>query len=216
MNDGVVRVVIADDHPLFRAGVAAILDGWDDIEVVAQTADGLETVKAADSHRPDVILMDLRMPVLNGLAATAQITTSHPDIAVLVITMDNDDESVFAALRAGASGYLLKEANGDELHRTIHGVARGEAIFGPGIARRVRAFFSTSRPQLDPFPQLSRSEWEVLNLLARGDTNPQIAIKLGRTDKTISNKVSSILTKMQAGSRAEAVAMARNVGVGER
>jgi DNA-binding NarL/FixJ family response regulator len=214
---GVLKVVVADDHPLFRAGVVTVLNDWEDIEVVAEAADGAEVLEAAERHQPDVILMDLRMPVVNGLTATSQITAGQPEIAVLVLTMDEDDDSVFAALRAGASGYLLKESGGVDLHRSIVGVANGEAIFGPGIAQRVKSFFSSARPQVNtpgPFPKLTPREWEVLDLLARGNSNQEIARRMNLSDKTIRNRISDILVKMQARSRAEAVAMARDAGVG--
>ncbi len=214
----VVRVIIADDHPLFRAGITAVLSEWDDIHLVAEAADGAATIEAVALHRPDVVLMDLRMPVVTGLTATAQISATFPGTAVLVLTMDDDDGSVFAALRAGASGYLLKETEGADLHRTICAIARGEAVFGPGVAQRMKSFFAAHQPQAQlptPFPQLTPREWEILDLLARGNTNQEIARKLNLQEKTIRNKISDILIKMQARSRAEAVAMARDAGIGE-
>src|SRR5215208_1623618 len=140
-----VRVLIADDHPVFRAGMVSVLDDLPAIEVVAQAADGEEAVAAVAQHRPDVVLMDLRMPGVGGLEATARIRVEHPDVAVVVLTMDSDDDSVFAALRAGARGYLLKEADVTDIERAIGGVARGEAVFGAGIAERVLSFFAGTR-----------------------------------------------------------------------
>ena len=148
-----VRVVIADDHPVFRAGMVSVLEDLPDVEVVGQAGDGEEAVAAASEHRPDVVLMDLRMPGVGGLEATARIRVEHPEVAVVVLTMDSDDDSIFAALRAGARGYLLKEAEVADIERAITGAARGEAVFGAGIATRVLAFFSASRQtSVEPVP----------------------------------------------------------------
>jgi DNA-binding NarL/FixJ family response regulator len=211
-----IRVLVVDDHPVFRAGLMAILDDLDDIEVVAQAADGKQAIHAVASHRPDVVLMDLRMPGIGGLEATAQITVHHPNTAVVVLTMDSDHDSVFAALRAGARGYLLKEADGDDVQRAIHAVSKGEAIFGPGIAERVISFFATQSvgTSADPFPQLTPREREILHFIAQGLDNAAIARRLVLTEKSIRNRVSDILTKLRARSRAEAVALARNAGLG--
>jgi DNA-binding NarL/FixJ family response regulator len=209
------RVLIADDHPVFRAGMVTVLQDLDGIEVVGQAADGDEAVAAVAEHRPDVVLMDLRMPGVGGLEATARIRVEHPDTAVIVLTMDSDDDSIFAALRAGARGYLLKEADGLDIERAIDGVARGEAVFGSGIAERVLAFFASGRrPTASPFPQLSPREHEVLELIAQGLDNPQIARRLVLSDKTVRNRVSDILAKLHARSRAEMVALARDAGLG--
>ncbi|MFC6286455.1 response regulator [Nocardioides sp. GCM10027113] len=209
------RVVIADDHPVFRAGMATVLDDLEGIEVVAQAADGEAAVAAVAEHAPDVVLMDLRMPGVGGLEATARIRVAHPDTAVLVLTMDSDDDSVFAALRAGARGYLLKEADGTDIQRAVDGVARGEAVFGPGIAERVLGFFAAGRaPAASPFPQLTPRELEVLEMIAQGLDNQQIARRLVLSDKTVRNRVSDILAKLHARSRAEMVALARDAGLG--
>lgn len=210
-----VRVVVADDHPVFRAGLVTILRDLPGVEVVGQAAAGAEAIDAVAQHRPDVVLMDLRMPRVGGLEATAQIAAEHPGIGVVVLTMDSDDDSVFAAIRAGACGYLLKEADGDDVHRALIGVARGEAMFGSGIAQRVIAFFAAS-PAVrgsTPFPQLTAREHDVLKLLADGLDNSRISKRLFLSEKTVRNRVSDILAKLHARSRAEAVALARDAGL---
>jgi DNA-binding NarL/FixJ family response regulator len=211
-----IRVLVVDDHPVFRAGLVAILDDLDDIDVVAQAADGKQAIHEVASHRPDVVLMDLRMPGIGGLEATARITADHPNTAVVVLTMDSDDDSVFAALRAGARGYLLKEADGDDVQRALHAVSKGEAVFGPRIAERVISFFAAPRlaTAADPFPQLTPREREILHLIAQGLDNVAIARRLVLSEKSIRNRVSDILTKLRARSRAEAVALARDAGLG--
>lgn len=210
-----IRVIIADDHPVFRAGMATVLEDLDGIEVVAVAGDGAEALDQVARHAPDVVLMDLRMPGVGGLEATARIRVEHPDVSVVVLTMDSDDDSVFAALRAGARGYLLKEADGLDIERAIQGVARGEAVFGRGIAERVLALFSGAgaRP-VGVFPQLTPREHEVLELIAQGLDNQQIARRLVLSDKTVRNRVSDILAKVHARSRAEMVALARDAGLG--
>jgi DNA-binding NarL/FixJ family response regulator len=180
-----IRVLVVDDHPVFRAGLMAILEDLDDIEVVAQAADGKQAIHAVASQRPDVVLMDLRMPGIGGLGATAQITAHHPNTAMIILTMDSDHDSVFAALRPGARGYLLKEADGDDVQRALNAVAEGEAVFGPGIAERVISFFAT--PTLataaDPFPQLTPREREILQMISQGLDNAIIARRLVLTEK---------------------------------
>jgi DNA-binding NarL/FixJ family response regulator len=210
-----VRVVIADDHPVFRAGMVTVLDELPGIEVVGQAGDGAEALAVVAEHRPDVVLMDLRMPGVGGLEATARIRVEHPETAVVVLTMDGDDDSIFAALRAGARGYLLKEADGLDIERAVDGVARGEAVFGSGIAERVLAFFASGRQApASPFPQLSPREHEVLEMIAQGLDNGQIARRLVLSDKTVRNRVSDILAKLHARNRAEMVALARDAGLG--
>ena len=211
-----IRVLVVDDHPVFRAGLVAILEDLKDVEVVAQACDGEQAIDEVASHRPDVVLMDLRMPGIGGLGATARITAHHPNTAVVVLTMDSDHDSVFAALRAGARGYLLKEADGDDVQRALHAVSKGEAVFGSGVAERVISFFATPRVATapDPFPQLTPREREILQLIAQGLDNAGIARRLVLTEKSVRNRVSDILTKLRARSRAEAVALARNAGLG--
>ena len=210
-----VRVLVADDHPMFRAGMVTVLQDLDDIEVVGQATNGREAVEQVASLSPDVVLMDLRMPEVGGLEATARIKVEHPHTSVIVLTMDSDDDSIFAALRAGARGYLLKEADGLDIERAINGVARGEAVFGAGIAERVLALFSQGRSSsVSPFPELTPRELEMLELIAGGLDNHTIARRLFLSEKTVRNRVSAILTKLHARSRAEMVALARDAGLG--
>lgn len=211
-----IRVLIVDDHPVFRAGMVTVLDDLPGIEVVAQAADGEEAIAAAAQHLPDVVLMDLRMPGVGGLEATARIRVEHPEVAVVVLTMDSDDDSVFAALRAGARGYLLKEADVSDIEHASGSVARGEAVFGAGIAERVLSFFAGGgrSVQASPFPQLTPREHEVLDMIAQGLDNGAIARRLVLSDKTVRNRVSDILAKLHARSRAEMVALARDAGLG--
>ena len=210
-----VRVLVADDHPVFRAGMVTVLSDLDGIEVVGQAADGEQALAQVAALEPDVVLMDLRMPGVGGLEATARLRVEYPDVAVVVLTMDSDDDSLFAALRAGARGYLLKEADGLDIERAVLGAAAGEAVFGSGVAERVLAFFTTGRrPQASPFPQLSPRELEVLELIAQGLDNQQIARRLVLSDKTVRNRVSDVLGKLHARNRAEVVALARDAGLG--
>jgi DNA-binding NarL/FixJ family response regulator len=213
-----VSVLIVDDHPVFLAGMRAVLDDLDDVSVVAVAGDGEEALAAVSEHAPDVVLMDLRMPGMDGLEATARIRTAHPDTRVLVLTMDEDADSVFAALRMGANGYLLKESGSDDLHRAVLAVARGEAVFGPRVAEHVMSFFVSGGQSVGaavPFPQLTAREREVLELLARGHDNTAIARRLVLSPKTVRNRVSDVLAKLHARTRAEAVSMARDAGIGE-
>ena len=212
-----LRVVVADDHPVFRDGLHLTLDDEPDIEVVVAVADGDAAVDAVLSRQVDVVLMDLRMPGVGGIEATARIAAERPATSVVVLTMSDDDDSVFAALRAGARGYLLKEADADDILRAVRAVASGEAVFGPKIADRVIAFFSAAGLRgatATAFPSLTEREREVLDLVARGCDNPTIARRLFLSEKTVRNHVSACLTKLQVASRAEAVAMARDAGLG--
>jgi DNA-binding NarL/FixJ family response regulator len=213
-----LRVVVADDHPVFRDGLHMTLDDEPDITVVAAVADGDAAVTEVLGNNVDVVLMDLRMPGVGGIEATARIATARPDTAIVVLTMSDDDDSVFAALRAGARGYLLKEAGAEDIVRAVRAVASGEAVFGPRIADRVIAFFSSAGLRgtaATPFPQLTEREREVLDLVARGSDNGTIARRLFLSEKTVRNHVSACLTKLQVASRAEAVAMARDAGLGD-
>jgi DNA-binding NarL/FixJ family response regulator len=209
-------VVVVDDHPVYRDGVCDALGDEPDIEVVGRAADGEAAVAAVEEHGPDVVLMDLRMPGTGGIAATARIAATHPDTSVVVLTMSDDDDSVFAALRAGARGYLLKESEGADIARAVRAAARSEAVFGPRIADRVLAFFASSRGRASalPFPELTDREREVLDLVAHGLPNGAIAQRLFLSEKTVRNRVSDVLTKLHAASRAEAVALARDAGLG--
>lgn len=209
-----VRVVLADDHPVVRDGLRALLGSLPHVEVVGEAATGREAIREAVLHRPDVLVMDLQMPDLDGIEATRELTRAAPDVAVLVLTMYDDDDSVFAAMRAGARGYLLKGADQDEIARAIHAVAGGQAIFGPGVAVRVLGYFSAP-PRVDvPFPELTDRERDVLDLIAGGLTNTTIANRLGLATKTIGNHISNIFAKLQVAGRAEAIVRARQQGLG--
>ena len=213
-----IRILIADDHPLFRAGLCALLESIPDTEVAGEAATGEEAVEAAVALVPDVVVMDINMPGLNGIDATRRIVDASEDVKVLVMTMHDDDEAVFAAIRAGARGYQLKGAAQDETLRAIRSVANGEAIFGPGIADRLQRFLATP-PALDPtqaFPQLTDRELEILQLLAERRTNAEIAAQLFLSQKTVRNYVSAIFAKLQVADRAEAGLLARAAGLGER
>ncbi|MFK4089351.1 response regulator [Kribbella sp. NPDC020789] len=209
-----IRVVLADDHPVVRAGLAALLMSLPGIEVVGVAATGREAVREVVTNRPDVAVLDLQMPDLDGFAATRELARSAPEVAVLVLTMFEDDDSVFAAMRAGARGYLVKGAEQDEIARAIRAVAAGEAIFGPGVARRVLGFFATPASTTEPFPELTGREREILDLLAAGLSNPAIADRLHLASKTVANNVSAIFTKLGIADRATAIIQARNAGLG--
>ena len=213
-----LRVVVVDDHPLYREGLVTAMQAMPGVEVVGEAADGEQAVERVADLRPDVVVMDLHMPVLNGIDATRRITAEHPGTAVLVLTMLEGDDSVFAAMRAGARGYLLKGADRSEIARALAGVAHGEVVFSAGIASRVLAFFAAgpaaASAALEPFPQLTEREREVLDLVARGLTNAEIARRLVVSDKTVRNHVSNVFAKLHVAGRAEAVARARDAGLG--
>lgn len=211
-----LRVVVADDHPVFRSGLGALLGTEDGVEVVGEAATGLEAVRLVAEMQPDVVVMDLHMPELDGVAATRQIVHDSPHVAVLVLTMFDDDDSVFAAMRAGARGYVLKGTNQAEVVRAVHLVGAGGAMFGPAVAQRVIEFFSRPRPTTVAvaFPQLSDREHEILDLVAQGRSNPSIASRLGITDKTVRNHISNIFTKLAVADRAQAMVRAREAGLG--
>lgn len=211
-----IRILIADDHPLFREGLRGLLDSVEDTEVVGEATTGAEVVREAATLQPDVILMDIKMPGLNGITATRQILASSPHMNILMVTMLEEDEAVFAAMRAGARGYVLKGANQAEMLRAIRAVANGEAIFSPGIAHRLLGFFSAARSSIPApvFPELSARERELLSLMAQGLTNQEIADQLGLSLKTVQNHVSNIFGKLQVVDRAQAVIRAREAGLG--
>jgi DNA-binding NarL/FixJ family response regulator len=211
------RVVVADDHPLFRDGVRALLATEPDLELVGEATGGDEAVALVGELRPDVVLMDVQMPGVGGIEATRRIAAMCPGAAVLVMTMFEDDHLVFAAMRAGARGYLLKGARQAEVLRAIRGVANGEVIFGPGVAARVLDFFTGAETAGAPpslFPELSDREREVLVLLARGHKNAEIAARLVLSPKTVRNHVSTILGKLQVADRTQAAVRAREAGLG--
>lgn len=212
-----IRIVIADDHPLFRTGLRALLGSVTDMEVVGEATTGDEAVDLAREEHPEVVVMDLNMPGIGGIGATRRIVEDARGVRVLVMTMHEDDEAVFAALRAGAHGYLLKGALQEETLRAIRAVANGEAILGPVVAARLQGYL-TAPPAADPadaFPQLTDREIEVLELLAERRSNAEIAAKLFLSQKTVRNYVSGILAKLQVADRAEARLVARAAGIGE-
>jgi DNA-binding NarL/FixJ family response regulator len=199
-----------------------LLSSVHEVEVVGEANDGEEAIAQANDLNPSVILMDLKMPGMNGIDATRRIHEVHPHIGVLVITMFDDDDSVFAAMRAGARGYLLKDADKDEVVRAIIAVERGEAIFSPAIAQRMMQYFSSSpnasskKNQPDEFAELTERELEILDLIAQGHNNLTISNKLSLSIKTVQNYVSSILTKLQVADRSQAIVRAREAGLGKR
>jgi DNA-binding NarL/FixJ family response regulator len=216
-----IKVLIADDHVFYREGVRAFLENAPDIQVVGEAGNGDEAIANAGELQPDVILMDLKMPGTNGIESTRRIHETYPKIGVLVLTMFDDDDSVFAAMRAGARGYLLKDADKDEVVRAIVAVERGEAIFSPAIAQRMIQYFSapsasSKKSQPSEFAELTERELEILDLIAQGHNNLVIANKLSLSIKTVQNYVSSILTKLQVADRSQAIVRAREAGLGKK
>jgi DNA-binding NarL/FixJ family response regulator len=212
-----IRLLIADDHPYFRRGVRSLLDALPEIELVGEAGTGAEAIAQATSLQPDVVLMDLQMPDVNGIEATRQILRTSPHIGILVVTMFKDDDSIFAAMRAGARGYLLKGADQGEIVRAITAVAYGEAIFSPAVAHRLMRYFadleSAALPQA--FPELTEREHEVLDLIAQGRGNAEIAQALAISPKTVRNHISNIFDKLQVADRAQAIVRARDAGLGQ-
>lgn len=210
-----IRILIADDYQPFRAGLRALLRSMPDLEVVGEAGSGAEIVTLAEQLQPDVILMDVNMPGANGIEATRQILHTSPHISILVITMFEDDDSVFAALQAGARGYLLKGALKAEMVRAIRAVASGEAIFGPAIAKRLTHYFAQPRLSgaAEVFPELTDREREILRLIVQRLTNREIADRLVLSPKTVSNHLSNIFSKLQVTDRAEAILRARDAGL---
>ena len=211
-----IRVLIADDHPIFRDGLATLLEPHPDIEVVGRAADGAEAVALAAEHHPDVVVMDIQMPRLNGIEATRQVVAAQPSVGVLVFTMGEDDGTLLSAMRAGARGYLVKGAAQDEVVRAITAVAGGGVVFGASLAARIGELLSPSAAPAREFPMLTDREREVLDLIAAGRSNSQIAATLFLAPKTVRNNVSAILSKLQATDRAEVIIRARDAGMGQR
>jgi DNA-binding NarL/FixJ family response regulator len=220
-----ITILVADDNAPFREGVRALLRTETDLDIVGETGTGEETIALATSLQPDVILMDLQMPILNGIESTRRILAVSPHMSVLVLTMFEDDDSVFAALQAGARGYLLKGAPKAEIVRAIRGVSQGEAIFGPSIAKRVMNYFATltERTARSPiasllpseaFPELTDREREILTLVSQHLTNVEIAERLVLSPKTVRNHVSNIFSKLQVATRSQAIVLARDAGLG--
>lgn len=214
-----IKLMIADDHKLFREGLKALLTVTDDVEIVAEAEDGDSALKKCAELQPDVILMDINMPVLNGIHATQQIVEKFPQIGIIMLTMLEDDTSVFNAMRAGARGYLLKGADPQEVLRVIRAVAEGQALFGPAIATRLMNFFkdlsvkSVATKSKATFPELTERELEVLRLISQGLNNMEITQKLVLSPKTVRNHITNIFSKLQVADRAQAIVRARAEGV---
>ncbi len=211
-----VRVVIADDHPMYLYGLGAVLGQSERITVVASISEGIELLRAVGEHGPDVVITDLTMPGLDGVAATLELVASDPGLAVLVLTMHEDDEHLFAALRAGARGYLVKGADAEEIERAILAVADGDAVYGGPVARRIIGFLAAEQPEslsASAFPELTPRERDVLSLLATGCRNREIARRLGMSEKTLRNHVSQVLLKLQVPDRTAAALKARDAGM---
>ncbi len=214
-----IRVLIADDHALFREGVRALLSATPDIEVVGEASDGETAINHVKSTLPDVILMDINMPRLNGIEATQLILTAHPNLGIIIVTMLEDDASVFAAMKAGARGYILKGAHHEDVLQAIRTVAGGQAVFGPAVAARMMTFFQSldatpkSVPPTDAFPELTARERDVLQLISGGASNKDIAESLFISGKTVSNHITNIFSKLQVANRAQAVLRARDAGL---
>lgn len=209
-----IRVLVADDHPLVRSGLRLLIDNMSDVDVVGEAGDGGEAARLAAELSPDVVVMDINMPGMNGIDTTSRIVDGGNDVAVLILTMFEDDDLVFSAMRAGARGYILKGASPDDVGRAIRAVAAGEVLLGAPIARRVAEYFSGRLSPEAVFPGLSDRERETLDLLAQGLSNKDIATRLYLSEKTVRNYVSDIYTKLQVASRAEAVVKAREAGLG--
>jgi DNA-binding NarL/FixJ family response regulator len=211
-----LHLVIADDHDSFRSGLRSLLGQVDGLVVVGEAASGAEAVSRTTELQPDVVLMDVSMPGMDGIEATRRIVDATPHVAVLVLTMSDDDDSVFAMVQAGARGYVLKGAQRAELVRAIRAVAAGDAIFGPAVARRLVAYFARPRPigTESPFPELTEREREILELIAQGRSNADITAQLVVSPKTVRNHVSNIFSKLQVRDRAEAIVRAREAGMG--
>ena len=220
MTSDSIKVLIVDDHKLFREGLKAILVAAPDINVVGEAGTGPEAITQASALDPDVILMDINIPEINGIEATRQVLSLKPDIGIIMLTMLEDDDFLFAAMCAGARGYILKGADKAEVLKTIRAVAGGEALFGPAIAGRLTRFFQHSRgghhqnETVSPFPDLTERECEVLELIAAGENNQEIGRKLQISGKTVSNHISNIFNKLQVADRAQAIVKARQAGLG--
>jgi len=212
-----IRVLIADDHRVYREGVRVLLQELEEVKLIGEAADGDQAISETERLLPDVILMDLRMPGTNGIEASRRILARNPRIGILVLTMYDDDESVFSAMRAGARGYLLKDADQTDLLRAVQAVSRGEAIFSPTVAQRLVGYFAAlhaTAQGAQAFPDLTMREREVLQLLAAAHSNAAIAARLGLSIKTVQNHISNIFSKLQVADRAQAIVRAREAGLG--
>ena len=218
MDEQSIRILVGDDHVIFREGLAALLNAAPNTTVIGEAGTGAEAVASAAALAPDIILMDIQMPDMNGIDATRRILAAHPEMRVIMLTMLEDDDSLFAAMRAGARGYILKGADKAEVLRTVAAVAQGQALFGPAIARRITSLFQKNvqvSTTVVAFPDLTEREREVLNLIAQGRSNHEIAQQLVVSGKTISNHISNIFSKLQVADRAQAIIKARRAGLGE-
>jgi DNA-binding NarL/FixJ family response regulator len=214
-----IKIVVVDDHKLFREGLAALLNAATETAVVGEAATGAEAIAQAAAVTPDIILMDIQMPDMNGIETTRRILAGQPNIGVIMLTMLEDDDSLFAAMRAGARGYILKGADKAEVLRTVTAVAEGQALFGPAIAGRLTAFFqrgSGRETAVTPFPDLTDREREILALIAQGLSNSDIASRLHVSGKTVSNHISNIFNKLQVADRAQAIIKAREAGLRDK
>lgn len=216
-----IQLLIVDDHALFREGLRALFSAIEDIELVGEATTGGEAIDLVEERQPDVVLMDIDMPGMSGVEATRNILGKNPSTGIVMVTMLEDDASVFSAMRAGARGYVLKGAQPDELLQTIRAVANGQALFGPAIATRIMRFFNegnalfkTIQPE-EAFPELTPRELEVLELIAQGDKNSEIAGKLVISDKTVRNHISNIFSKLQVADRTHAIIKARQAGLAD-
>jgi DNA-binding NarL/FixJ family response regulator len=215
VNDGVVRAIVADDHPLFRNGIGALLRDSPETELVGEASSGEEVLKLVSELAPDVVVMDVSMPGIGGIHATEAITRTHPAVAVLLLTMMDDDDAILAGIRAGARGYVLKGSQPTEILQAVLTVARGQAIFGAEVAAGLERLLASGPKLHVPLPELTPREREILTLMAAGDANMTIARSLGLSEKTVRNNVSNIFTKLRVTNRAAAVARARDAGVGK-
>ncbi len=218
MSEQVVRILVVDDHKLFREGLIALLNAAPETEVLGEASTGKEAITQVETLAPDVVLMDIQMPDVNGIEATRRLLTDHPDVGVIMLTMLEDDNSLFAAMCAGARGYILKGADKAEVLRTIKAVAEGQALFGPAIAARLTTFFQKGaqiETAVIPFPELTDREREVLTLIAQGLSNNDIAAQLFISNKTVSNHISNIFNKLQVANRSQAIAKARDANLGD-
>ena len=212
-----VTVVIVDDHALFREGVQAILSTVDDVEVVAEAFDGPAAIEAVKEHQPDVVLMDVMLPDMNGIEATEACCNAYPDVAVVMLTMMDDPETIFAAMCAGARGYLVKGSDRITMLSAIRAAARGEVLFSSGVAGRVLDFFRTDADatrRARPFPELTDREFEILTRIADGSTNQEVGRQLSLSAKTVANNLSRVFTKLQVTDRAQAIVKAHRAGIG--
>jgi len=209
-----IRVLIVDDHPVYRDGLRGLIERAPDLELVGEAETGTEAVSVAAATRPAIVLMDLRMPEMSGIEATRRIVQADPGVGVLVLTMSEDDDSLFAAMRAGARGYIPKDADAEELLRAIRAAALGEAIFGASIATRMMSFFAGGARSSTAFPELTERELEILEKIAAGRSNAEIGQRLGIAPKTVRNHVANILNKLEVADRSQAIVRAREAGMG--